>query len=866
MKVSEIRQSFLDFFEKRDHKILQSSSLVPYDDPTLLFTNAGMVQFKKYFLGELEPDYVNVATCQRCLRAGGKHNDLDNVGKTARHMTLFEMLGNFSFGGYFKEKAISLAWEFVTEYLKIPKEKIFATVYEEDDEAEKIWFKETDVSGVFRMGKKDNFWTMGDEGPAGPCSEIIVDRGEEFSKDHNCSGPTCGCDRYLEIWNLVFMQYNLKKDGSLEPLRRKNIDTGMGLERVASILQGVETVFDTDVFLPLRKVVENELKDLLKDKVALRVVLDASRAAAFAIADGIMPSNESRGYVIRRIIRRALRYSMNFTDQPFLYKVSAECVNSMSDFWHHLKDKKDIVEKTVRAEEERFFGTIARVLPLFIREIESIKQANQKEIPPDIVFMFYDTHGLPIEVMKEIAGEKDLFIDEQKLSKIIEERRKTSKAKKELEIEKKIFYIISENNLRSNFVGYTDLESEGKILYILDENFNTLKRAEKGKEVLLVVDETPFYPEGGGQVGDKGKITWRNGRGDVKDAKKIGDIILHKVKILEGELEEGTRVLLTVDAFLREQTARHHTTTHLLHSSLRKILGTHVRQMGSLVEPNRLRFDFSHPNQLSYDELKDIESLINEWIMSDFHVQHEYMEFSKALKKGALAFFGDKYGKIVRVVKIGEVSLELCGGTHLNRTGEAGILKIVRETGVASGIRRVEAVAGWELIKYISEKEKFIQELAELLKVSPQDILPKLKNLLDEKKKLEDELHSLKTKILALYSQPIIKDIAGKTLVFEFLEGFDRKEISELVDRLKNKFENSIILVVSEKDGRISIVGGVSGNIGIDAGDFVREISKFLGGSGGGRKDFAEGGGKIKKTKQEILEFAEKIISQKETK
>jgi len=863
MKVAEIRQIFLDFFEKRGHKILPSSSLVPYDDPTLLFTNAGMVQFKKYFLGELEPDYINVATCQRCLRAGGKHNDLENVGKTARHMTLFEMLGNFSFGGYFKEKAITLAWEFVTEYLKIPKEKIFATVYEEDDEAEEIWLKETDVSGVFRMGKKDNFWTMGDEGPSGPCSEIIVDRGEEFSKDHNCSGPTCGCDRYIEIWNLVFMQYNLKKDGSLEPLKRKNIDTGMGLERVASILQGVETVFDTDVFLPLKKVVESEVKDLVNDKVSLRVVLDAARAAAFAVADGIMPSNESRGYVIRRIIRRALRYSMNFIDVPFLYKVSVECANSMGDFWKHLRDKKDIIERTVKAEEEKFFGTLSRVLPLFIREVESIRQAGQEEIPADIVFMFYDTHGLPIEIMKEIADEKGLVIDEQKLLKIIEERRKASKVKREDEIEKKIIYIISENNLKSNFVGYTSLEAEGKVLSILDENLNFLKKAEKGKEVFLVVDETPFYPEGGGQVGDKGKVIWQGGFAEVKDTKKVGDIILHKIKILEGDLTEGIRVLLSVDKFLREQTSRHHTTTHLLHSSLRKILGTHVRQMGSLVEPYRLRFDFSHPSPLSYEELKDIESLINEWIMSDFIVQHEYMEFSKALREGALAFFGDKYGKIVRVVKIGEVSLELCGGTHLGRTGQAGILKIVRETGVASGIRRVEAVAGWELIKYISEKEKFIQELADVLKVSPQDILPKLKNILDEKKKLEDEVRSLRLKILSLSSQPTIKSIDGITFVFDFLEGFDRKELSELVDRLKNKFQDSVILIVGEKDGKISIVGGVSGDIGIDASEFVREISKFLGGSGGGRKDFAEGGGKIKKSKEEIIKFAEKLISRK---
>jgi alanyl-tRNA synthetase len=863
MRVKDIRELFLDFFKKRGHRILPSSSLIPQADPTLLFTNAGMVQFKKYFLGEEEPEYINVATVQRCLRAGGKHNDLENVGRTARHMTFFEMLGNFSFGGYFKKEAISMAWEFVTEYLKIPKEKIYATVYEEDEEAEKIWRNETDVKDVFKLGKKDNFWTMGDEGPAGPCSEIIVDRGEDYSKDHNCSGVVCGCDRYLEIWNLVFMQYNLLKDGSLQPLKRKNIDTGMGLERVASVVQNVPSVFDTDVFQPLRKVLESEIPSISKDIVAVRVILDSSRASAFSIADGIMPSNESRGYVIRRIIRRALRFALNYTDEPFLYKIAVEVATSMSDFWTHLKDKTETIEKAVRAEEERFFETISRVLPLFIKEVSDLKSAGEKEIPAEMVFTFWDTHGLPIDLMKEIAQENSLFIDEQKLEKIIEQKKTHSRKKKEEEenIKRKLFYFVS-RDFTSEFVGYNTLQSESHVVYIFDDKFERVSYAKQGDEYFIVTDETPFYPEGGGQVGDKGEILGRNGFARVSDTKKLGNIILHRIKVEKGEISVGDKVLLRVDEPKREQNARHHTTTHLLHSALRKILGTHVRQMGSLVEPKRLRFDFSHHSALSPHQLEDIEHMINEWIMMNMPVEHENMKLEEALKKGALAFFGDKYGKIVRVVKIGEVSLELCGGTHLRKTGEAGILKIIKETSVASGIRRVEAVAGWELLNYIREKEKFVEEIANVLKVSPQDIMPRLISIIDEKKKLESEVESLRKKLIFKISEPVIKELNGLKLIFDFLEGVGRKELGDMVDNLREKFTDSVVVLLSYKDDKISIVCGVSDAGKLDASEIVKELARFLGGSGGGRKDFAEGAGKIKKSKEEILAYIQKIISE----
>ncbi len=865
MKTDEIRDTFLEFFNRNGHKILPSSSLIPQDDPTLLFTNAGMVQFKKYFLGEIEPEYKNVATVQRCIRAGGKHNDLENVGKTTRHMTFFEMLGNFSFGGYFKREAIIMAWELVTEVFKIPKEKLIATVYQEDDEAEKIWRSETDVKDVIRLGKDSNFWTMGVEGPAGPCSEILFDRGEDFLKvqPHKCEGVECDCDRYLEIWNLVFMEYNLKKNGELEPLTTKNIDTGMGLERVASVLQGVPSVFDIDIFKPLRDTLFSMIPSMCEDIVTTRIILDAARASAFAIADGIMPSNESRGYVIRRIIRRALRYSINHTDSPFLHKIAQEVVISMGNFWKHLKDKVEVISKSIRIEEEKFFETLSRVLPLFEREAEDIKKAGSEKIPGDIVFMFWDTHGLPPDIMKEVAEEKGLKIDEEGFERLRDEsRRKAGAKKEEKEREKRIVseLVVLSKNGGTAFVGYETLKSRSKVLAMYDVDGNEAKRAGEGERIFLIVGETPFYPEGGGQVGDRGKLYWAEGEGQVKDTKKVDNFIIHDVEIKNGYLSVGQEVELEVSREWREQSARHHTTTHLLHSALRKILGTHVRQMGSLVEPKRLRFDFSHPVQLSGSELSDIESLINEWIMADFEVGHEIMRLEEALKQGALAFFGDKYGKVVRVVRIGDISLELCGGTHLRETGEAGTLKIVKESSVASGIRRIEAVAGWEIINYLREKEKYMEEIAKILKVSPQDVIPKIKSLIEERERIESELVNLRLKLLMKESNPIIKDVGGWKLIFDYIEGFEKNELGKLLDNLRERFPKSFVLIVGENKGKIYIIGGTN-QLDIDSAEVVKNIAKFLGGSGGGKKDFAEGGGKIKKSKNEILSELEKILN-----
>lgn len=842
MRVNEIRKAFLNFFEKKGHKVLPSSSLVPQDDPTLLFTNAGMVQFKKYFLGEIEPDFRNVATVQRCIRAGGKHNDLENVGRTARHMTLFEMLGNFSFGGYFKKEAISLAWEFITDVLKIPKEKLIATVYEEDDEAEKIWLEETDIRKVVRAGKESNFWMMGEQGPCGPCSEIIVVR--DGPQEHVCSEPICDCDRYLEIWNLVFMQYNMRNDGTLEPLKTKNIDTGMGLERIAMVVQGVPSVFDTDVFIPIKESVLEFVPDI--DEIALRVVMDASRCVTFAIADGIMPSNESRGYVIRRIIRRALRYSMKYIDKPFIHQITEQVIKTMSDFWGYLLPHSEIIKKTVNIEEERFFDTISRVLPIFEKEVLDFKKEEKtREFPAEIVFAFWDTHGLPIDLMKDILEEKELYFSESKLQELIDSSKKKAKKKEE---KPSILIPKFQDISGTEFIGYYGLVSEAKILGTI--------QADKD-ETWVITDRTPFYPEGGGQVGDKGKIRTDEKEYLIIDTKKINDFILHKVR--GTDLKEGMKVILEVDQNHRMQAARHHTTTHLLHSALRKILGPHARQMGSLVESKRLRFDFSHPIQLSDSEIKDIEDLVNTWIMADYEVSYEYMKINEAMRLGALAFFGDKYGKIVRVVRVGDVSLELCGGTHLSESGEAGIFKILKESGVSSGIRRVEAIAGWELLKYIREKENFIQEISDIIKASPNEITSRLKSIIEENTKLKNDIDSLKRELAIRSSNPEIFEINGIKIAFDYLKGFSRKELGFLVDRLKEKLNDSLIIILSDNLEGSEIVCGTN-SPKVDCAEIVKNLSKFLEGSGGGKQNFAEGRGKIKKSRKEILEYIKKIV------
>lgn len=867
MKTSEIRQIFLDFFEKKGHKILPSSSLVPQDDPTLLFTNAGMVQFKKFFLGEMVPDYRNVATVQRCIRAGGKHNDLENVGKTSRHMTFFEMLGNFSFGGYFKEKAIVFAWELVTDVLKIPRERILATVYEEDDEAEDIWRRETDVKDVVRAGKDSNFWTMGEEGPCGPCSEIVVVRDDiDIPYDHICSSPICDCDRYIEIWNLVFMQFNLRKDGILEPLKTKNIDTGMGLERVAMLIQRVPSVFDTDVFSPLKSLALELLPNA--DVFTSRVAMDAARASTFAIADGIMPSNESRGYVIRRIIRRALRYAMKYTDRPFLNEIAKMVIETMSDFWSYLERSASVVQKTIRMEEEKFLETISRALPIFEKEVADFKsslslsetraEGKEKvvEFPADIVFGFWDTHGLPVDVMKEVLAENSLFVDETKLQELIDSAKRRTKRS-----ESQQFFINIPTSLHTygtEFLGYFTLVSEARILEVLSTDG---KPIDKGSgEVLVVTDKTPFYPEGGGQVGDVGYIKGDNIEGLVIDTKKSGDVIFHRVRVKKGILPKNMRVVLEVDHRHREQTSKHHTSTHLLHSALRKVLGSHVRQMGSLVERRRLRFDFSHPVQLSDADIRDIEDLVNRWIMADYDVTYEYMKIDEALRLGALAFFGDKYGKVVRVVRIGDVSLELCGGTHLSKSGEAGMFKILRETGVSSGIRRIEAVAGWELLEYIREREKVVDEIAAVMKTATSDIVSKAKSLVEENARLKNEIDSLRREMIKRISNPEIHDVKGVKLIFDYLQGFSRKELGHLADRLREKFSESLVVLISENLSDIDIVVGTNSSK-YDSGEIVRKLAQFLGGSGGGKQTFAEGRGKIKKSRQEIVAHIIKVLS-----
>lgn len=844
MRTAEIRRIFLSFFEGKGHKILPSSSVVPQDDPTLLFVNAGMVQFKRYFLGEAIPPYLRAATVQKCIRAGGKHSDLENVGKTARHHTFFEMLGNFSFGDYFKGEAILWAWELVTEIFGLEKDKLYITVYKEDDEAYDIWAGLIPEGRIYRMGEEDNFWAMGETGPCGPCSEIIYDTGSGCGKA-DC-GIGCDCDRFLEIWNLVFMEFDRTESGEFVPLPKKNIDTGMGLERIASVLQGVPSNFHIDIFLPARE----KLEGIVKDETAIRVILDAVRCVLFAAADGILPSNEGRGYVIRRILRRALRYGMlNGVSSPFLSMLANPIVENTGDFWPHIKDSVEFVKDVIREEERRFFDVTSRSLPAFEREIESITSKGLKEIPGEVIFTFWDTHGLPVDFMEEVAQDYSLGFDKSGFEKIMEERRKKSRIR---------IAEITTPGEKTIFTGYENLEDEGVVKRILTENGVEKDKGVKGEKIIIVVDRTPFYPEGGGQVGDTGLVEGKGGMCVVEDTRRLKDAIAHFVRIEDGEIFLGERVKLVVDRKRRLAVAAHHTSTHLLHSALRKVLSNHARQMGSLVAADRLRFDFSHPKPLSQSEVEEIEDLVAEWIMQDHEVIIRTKRYEDAIREGALAFFGDRYGDVVRVVQIGNISKELCGGTHLKRTGEAGLLKIVSESSAAAGIRRIEAVVGFKFLEIFRAGESRIMSIAEMLGTSKGEIETRVQAILKRIKELERENESLRSQLTV---EPVYEEVDGVKLVFASADGLSKRNLGTLVDLLREKYVNALVFAMSSSEGKVIFTCGSTCEIPADL--VVKEIGKVLGGGGGGRKDFAEGGGKRPKPQEEVIKALREFIKQR---
>ena len=873
----ETRERFLRFFERNGHTLVPSSSLVPVGDPTLLFTNAGMVQFKGVFLGTDPRPYRRATTVQKCLRVSGKHNDLENVGRTARHHTFFEMLGNFSFGDYFKEGAIEFGWEFLTREVGLPEDRLWATIYKDDDEAFKLWQK---VAGlpedrIVRLGEKDNFWAMGDTGPCGPCSELIIDQGPTIG----CGRPTCsiecGCDRYLELWNLVFMQYNRDASGTLAPLPKPSIDTGAGLERIAAVCQGVRSNFETDLIRPLIAAVEGLSRKAYgydeKQDVSMRVIADHARAVTFLLADGVLPNNEGRGYVLRRILRRGLRHGRLLgLDEPFLAIVTDRVIDVMTDAYPELEGSRAHVARLARIEEDRFGHVLREALPRLHDLIQRVKvqKAKRAILPGQKLFELYDTYGLPRDLIDEIAIEQSVECDwggfEVELKNQQEKSRAHLKAFGEVQGVAAAYRELAKVT-RTTFLGYDRLEAEATVAAVLSDGA-PVERIDTGQEGEVVLDATPFYAEAGGQVGDTGLIRGDSVVAEVLDAKRpLPGLIIHRVRVKRGELRNGQRVLARVDGDRRNTTIKNHTATHLVHAALRQILGDHVRQEGSLVAPDRLRFDFRHYGPLSNMEVDRIEGLVNDTLWANLPVLVEEMRLEDALAKGALAFFGDKYGDDVRVVSVPDFSIELCGGTHTKATGEIGLFKIAHETGIAAGIRRIEALTGPGAFQHLKQEEEVLHESADRLKTKPLDVPEKVDRLFDSTRALEREVQQLRARLGAGIAEELLKkamDVSGVTVVAGRADGFDQRALRELADRLKDKIGSGVIVLGSSSDRRVSWVAMVTLDLTarLQAGKLVKEVAAITGGSGGGRADLAEAGGKDPEKLDQALSLVPELV------
>ncbi|MCW8194017.1 alanine--tRNA ligase [Proteobacteria bacterium 005FR1] len=843
MKSAEIRDAFLSFFEKHGHSVVASSSLVPENDPTLLFTNAGMVQFKDLFLGLEQASYSRAASAQRCVRAGGKHNDLENVGFTARHHTFFEMLGNFSFGDYFKEDAIRFAWEFLTEVLKIPAERLWITVHITDDEAADIWINKVGVDPKrFSRLDEDNFWQMGDTGPCGPSSEIFYDHGEAFP-----GGPPGSegddLDRYIEIWNLVFMQYERYADGTMKNLPKPSVDTGMGLERIAAVMQGVHSNYEIDLFQNLLKAVAEVTgaRDL-EDK-SLRVIADHIRSCAFLVADGVIPSNEGRGYVLRRIIRRAIRHGHKLGQtETFFHKLVSALVREMGDAYPTLKKQQSHIEKVLLAEEQQFAKTLEKGMGVLEAALEKLEG---DVLPGELVFTLHDTYGFPTDLTNDIVRERDLSLDMEGFERCMSEQRSRSSAAGHFSVD---YTRAQQIAGKTEFRGYEDLHGKGQIIGILLDN-EPAEEVGSEQECILVLDQTPFYGESGGQVGDTGYVEAKGGRFEVRDTQKSGDHHLHIGRLLSGSLKLGDEVATTVDRSVRQATALNHSATHLLHAALREVLGEHVTQKGSLVDSERLRFDFSHMQAVTPEELKKIEDMVNDHILANTPVQTELLDIETAREKGAMMLFGEKYGDQVRVLTMGDgFSVELCGGTHARRTGDIGLMRIVAESGIAAGVRRIEAVTGRGALRLFDQQQQRLAELARLLKAAPDRVVEKAEQVIAGNRQLEKEMSALKAKLASASSDDLLaeaKTIGDLKVLAKKVEGVDGKALRSMVDQLKNKLGNAVVLLAAAEDGKVSLVAGVSQQATkqIKAGDLVRTVAEQVGGKGGGRPDMAQGGG-----------------------
>jgi len=871
MKSKEIRKTFLEYFKSKDHRVVQSSPLVPWNDPSLLFVNAGMVQFKTIFQGQEKSPHRRAVSCQKCMRAGGKHSDLENVGHTTRHHTFFEMLGNFSFGDYFKKEAILYSWELLTERLGLPVDRLYVSVYEEDEQAAKLWSELTGIpdARIARLGAKDNFWQMGDTGPCGPCSEIIIDQGADFA----CLKPDCGvgcdCDRYLELWNLVFMQYNRDESGKLTPLPKPSIDTGMGIERISAILQGKTSNFDSDLFEPIIKDISSlsgvRYGSSKEIDISFRVIADHLRATVFLLSEGLVPSNEGRGYVLRRVIRRASRHARLLNiHEPCLYKLTDSVISVMGDIYPELKKESERTQKLLRIEEEGFIRTIETGLNMLDDIVSRVKKEGARVIGGEEIFKLYDTFGFPIDFARDIAMDADLSIDEEGFQKEMESQRERSKGTtSSAQITLPIVQIKAGGYIHSEFIGYDKLKSESIVVDIFKkgEPVTDLKEGDEG-EVLL--DKTPFYGESGGQVGDTGSIESDGSIIKVLNTQKpFLDQIIHLVRVERGKISKGEKVTCIVDEERRRAIMRNHTATHLLHKSLRMVLGEHVKQSGSVVDQERLRFDFTHFSAMQDDELKKIEAIVNGKIIENLPVRTDIMNVDDAIKEGAVALFDEKYGETVRVVSVGGYSKELCGGTHCKATGEIGLLLILSEGSVASGIRRIEALTGKHAFDYLRQKQTELDEIREALKSDRP--LEKLEKLLNDMKSLEKEIQKLKTGLTGDMVSDMLKEIQefdGVKIVKVRHDGLSPNELRLLADNIKDRIKSGIIVVSSVIDSQASIVCMVTNDLKdrYNAGEIVKHIARIAGGKGGGKPEMAQGGTKDIEKLDNALESLYDII------
>ncbi len=863
MTVSELRQAFLDYFASKGHTVVPSSPLVPANDPTLLFTNAGMVQFKDTFLGLESRNYTRATTCQRCVRAGGKHNDLENVGYTARHHTFFEMLGNFSFGDYFKRDAIQFAWEFLTEVIKLPPEKLWITVYQQDDEAADIWLKEikVDPSRFSRCGEVDNFWSMGETGPCGPCSEIFYDHGSEI-----VGGPPgtleADGDRYIEIWNLVFMQFNRNSKGSMTPLPKPSVDTGMGLERLAAILQNVHNNYDIDLFQNIIKDIATlaNCADLTNN--SLRVIADHIRACSFLIIDGIVPANEGRGYVLRRIIRRAIRHGHKL-ELRGLYRLVGFLEQQMGVAYPELTKHQELVTHILKQEEERFDDTLDRGMRLLEQEITNL---TNKTLSGQLIFKLYDTYGFPTDLTADIARERNLQVDMDGFEIEMAQQRSRSNTASQFDLD--MSQTIESIELESEFIGYEYINSYSLVTAIFNGG-KSVEKLDAGQDGQIVLQQTPFYAESGGQVGDQGQIFARNSMFIVNDTKKMSQAHVHIGKMSSGSIKIGEQLLTQINTQSRLATARNHTATHLLHAALRQVLGEHVKQKGSLVAMERLRFDFSHFEPITAEQLIKIERIVNQQILLNTLVQTDLMDLEEAMQSGAMALFGEKYSEQVRVLSIGKFSTELCGGTHVKQIGDIGLCKIITETGIAAGVRRIEAITGENALDWVTNTETTLQNISNNLKTNFESVEERIGQVLEQNHSLEKELSRLQAKLASSQGSDLVNkaiEIKGIKLLATSIDNVDMKQLRAIADQLKSKLATGVILLAGIKDNKISLVAAVTADLTskIKAGELMKHVATQVGGKGGGRPDMAQGGGseldKLPETLQSVTAWVEERL------